>query len=67
MEKGVFGNFTCPNCGAVELDDFHIIKECLRENGPMNAQKLSELTGIPRKDILAYLDAGSIEIVHKNK
>lgn len=61
--KYIYGEmFECQSCGNKELSDFGKVREFLDENGPQNAETISENTGVSVKKIDEYLREGRVEI-----
>lgn len=60
------GQYRCPQCGAVELDDFGKIKQYLSVNGPTPAWKLARELGIRREIIDQYIKNGSVDVRKTN-
>ena len=60
------GQYQCPQCGAVVLDDFGKIRQYLSVNGPTPAWKLSRELGIHREIIEQYIKNGSVDMRKKN-
>lgn len=54
------GNFRCLSCLNEELSDERIIKEALNSSGPLTANELTKITGLPREVINAYLSDGML-------
>src|SRR5574344_1604589 len=56
------GVYICSKCGHQMLSDFGKVKNYIQENGPANAETLSEKTGVSLKKIDKFLRQGKIEI-----
>lgn len=50
----------CPACLPQEEADYEIIRECLAGNPDLNAEAMSELTGVAVSCVLRMVDAGQI-------
>lgn len=56
------GEYECPQCGNIELDDYGKVRKFLEENGPKPAIIIHEATGVPIETITSFLRKGRIEI-----
>lgn len=54
--KGV----VCPACTPAEESDYELIRECLTDNPDLNAEAMSELTGVAVSCVLRMVDSGQI-------
>ena len=52
----------CPACMPSEVEDFDKVRECLNENADVNAEQVSELTGVDIKVVMRMIDAGSVSV-----
>jgi len=50
----------CPQCMPDEETDYDTIRECLADNPDVNAEIVSEMTGINSKVVMRMLDSGLI-------
>lgn len=57
-----FGYKICPECKKDDESNLKKIRDILYEEKNCNISKLSELTNIPEKTILRYIDEGLIQI-----
>lgn len=61
-EYKALGEYECPECGFIELDEYGKIRVFLDEHGPMPAVKISAATKVPIPVIDQYLREGRLEI-----
>ena len=54
--------YQCERCGATYLSNFGRVKECLKENGPMNLVQLSEATSLERRIISGFVREGRLQL-----
>lgn len=62
LKDAGLGIYVCAKCGAETLSEFGMVKQFLNENGPSNAQVISDGTGVPVNKIERFLREGRIEI-----
>ncbi len=63
MEYISLGEYRCPQCHHVLLDDYGKIRAFIDEHGPSTAIEIEEGTGVPRAIADDYLKKGRLEIV----
>lgn len=56
------GIFRCVSCGYLNKSHFQLIRDCLAENGALNAMEISDRTGVPRKTVEYFLLEEKLEI-----
>lgn len=56
------GVYVCSKCGHEMISEFGKVKKYIIENGPRNAQEISDATGVSLKKIDKFLRQGKIEI-----
>ncbi|MBR1628604.1 MAG: hypothetical protein IJ679_04950 [Lachnospiraceae bacterium] len=62
MDYISLGEYKCPSCGFVELDDYGKIRSYLDENGTASSAEIELATGVRRSVINEYLRKGRLEI-----
>ena len=56
------GNYKCPNCGHIDMDDWGKVREYLYEHKNSTALDISNNLGIPRMEITQMLRESKIEV-----
>lgn len=56
-------NPICPQCVPTEDEDHQLVRDCMEENPEVNAEMVSEMTGVDINCVLRMIDSGSISAV----
>ena len=66
MDYLALGEYRCPSCRIVELDDYGIVRHYLDEHGSATASMIEAETGVRREIIDDYLRKGRLEITENS-